>query len=197
MLSPTLEIVMAKLTDTQLILLSTAAQRDDSAVVLPERMNRGSAMRAATSLVARKLMREVRAKPGMPVWRTDENERPLSLVIMKAGREAIGVEAAEDAVSARVSGVKIGDKSFDRNAAHAFPDNAPRPGSKQALLVAMLSKPKGATLGQLVEATGWLPHTTRAALTGLRKRGFAIERAADDKLGSVYRIVVERTQAAA
>ena len=188
---------MAKLTDTQLILLSTAAQRDDGAVVLPERMNRGSAMRAATSLVARKFMREIRAKPGMPVWRTDENERPLSLMIMKAGRDAIGVEAVEDAASAPESGGKADHKASDGNAAHASPDRAPRPGSKQALLVAMLSKPKGATLGQLVEATGWLPHTTRAALTGLRKRGFAIERAPDDKLGSIYRIVGELTQAVA
>jgi hypothetical protein len=197
MLSPKLEIVMAKLTDTQLILLSTAAQRDDGAAVLPERMNRGSAMRAATALLARKLMREIRAKPGMPVWRTDEKERPLSLVIMKAGREVIGVEAVEEAASAQVSGGKIGDKPSDERAAHASPDRAPRPGSKQAQLVAMLSAPKGATLGQLVQATGWLPHTTRAALTGLRKRGFAIERAPDDKLGSVYRIVGEQTQAAA
>ena len=36
-------------------------------------------------------------------------------------------------------------------------------------------------------ATGWLPHTTRAALTGLRKRGYAIERSAGEG-GSVYRI---------
>ena len=188
---------MAKLTDTQLILLSTAAQRDDGAAVLPERMNRDSAMGAATSLVARKFMREIRAKPGMPVWRTDENDRPLSLVIMKAGRDAIGVEAAEDAACAPLSAGKIDDKPSDERAAHASPDRAPRPGSKQALLVAMLSKPKGATLEQLVEATGWLPHTTRAALAGLRKRGFAIGRAADDKLGSVYTIVGEDTQAAA
>ena len=33
-----------------------------------------------------------------------------------------------------------------------------------------------ATIDQLAAAMGWLPHTTRAALTGLRKRGFGIER---------------------
>ena len=54
----------------------------------------------------------------------------------------------------------------------------------------MLTKDKGATLAALVEATGWLPHTTRAAMTGLRKRGFAIERTRHEKLGSLYRIVV-------
>ena len=42
---------------------------------------------------------------------------------------------------------------------------------------------------ELIAATGWLPHTTRAALTGLRKRGYAvgIDRA-DKARGSVYRI---------
>ena len=124
---------------------------------------------------------------------SDELSMLLSLEL--EGVQAL-VEAVEDAASAPESGGKADHKASDGNAAHASPDRAPRPGSKQALLVAMLSKPKGATLAQLVEATGWLPHTTRAALTGLRKRGFAIERAADDKFGSVYRIVVERTQAA-
>ena len=40
----------------------------------------------------------------------------------------------------------------------------------------LLGRPEGATLDQLVEATGWLPHTTRAVLTGLRKKGHMIER---------------------
>jgi hypothetical protein len=57
----------------------------------------------------------------------------------------------------------------------------------------MLTKDKGATLAALVEAMGWLPHTTRAAMTGLRKRGFAIERTRHEKLGSVYRIVGDQT----
>ena len=42
---------------------------------------------------------------------------------------------------------------------------------------------------ELVAATGWLPHTTRAALTGLRKRGYAVGIDRADKVrGSVYRI---------
>ncbi len=49
-------------------------------------------------------------------------------------------------------------------------------------------KTTGATLDALIEATGWLPHTTRAALTGLRKRGFVIERELDDVRGTFYRI---------
>jgi hypothetical protein len=46
--------------------------------------------------------------------------------------------------------------------------------SKTATVIALLQRADGATLGDLVAATGWLPHTTRAALTGLRKKGHAI-----------------------
>jgi hypothetical protein len=53
---------------------------------------------------------------------------------------------------------------------------APREGSKLAAVVSVLRREGGATIDQLAAAMGWLPHTTRAALTGLRKRGCVIER---------------------
>lgn len=43
--------------------------------------------------------------------------------------------------------------------------------TKQALLLELMVRKGGATLQELSSATGWLPHTVRAALTGLRKRG--------------------------
>ncbi len=64
----------------------------------------------------------------------------------------------------------------------------PRNGSKQALLVELLSRPEGASLDDLVGATGWLPHTTRAALTGIRRRGYEIERNTTDDGPSRYRV---------
>ncbi len=53
-----------------------------------------------------------------------------------------------------------------------------------------MSRTEGATLDEMVAATGWLPHTTRAALTGLRKKGHAIAR---DKRGEAtcYHIAAE------
>ncbi|MBA4192679.1 MAG: hypothetical protein C0467_32330 [Planctomycetaceae bacterium] len=65
---------------------------------------------------------------------------------------------------------------------------APRAGSKQALIVGLLSKEQGVTIDALIKATGWLPHTTRAALTGLRKRGFTVERIPHAPGASLYRI---------
>lgn len=54
--------------------------------------------------------------------------------------------------------------------------------TKRVQLAALLLRDEGATLDQMIAATGWLPHTTRAALTGLRKAGYAID---SDKIEGV------------
>jgi uncharacterized protein DUF3489 len=66
---------------------------------------------------------------------------------------------------------------------------SPRSGTKIAAVIAVLQRSDGASLAELVAATGWMPHTMRAALTGLRKRGYAIviDRTGKRR-GSVYRI---------
>jgi hypothetical protein len=70
----------------------------------------------------------------------------------------------------------------------APPAGAPKAPSKQQQLAALLVRDDGATLDQMIAATGWLPHTTRAALTGLKKKGYAIT---SDKVDGVrtYRAV--------
>ena len=65
----------------------------------------------------------------------------------------------------------------------------PRAGSKLARVIDLLQRSDGATIASLTEATGWLPHTSRAALTGLRKRGYAVVRERIEGRNSVYRIV--------
>jgi Protein of unknown function (DUF3489) len=56
------------------------------------------------------------------------------------------------------------------------------------------TRSEGAAIHNLMEATGWLPHTTRATLTGLRKRGYRIvlDRS-EGKRDSIYRIESELT----
>ena len=56
----------------------------------------------------------------------------------------------------------------------AAPAGAPKAPTKQQQLAALIVRDEGATLNQMIAATGWLPHTTRAALTGLKKRGYVI-----------------------
>ena len=69
-------------------------------------------------------------------------------------------------------------------------DTKPRAPSKIGKVLALLRRSEGATLGEMVEATGWLPHTTRAALTGLKKKGHAIDKSKRDEV-TCYRIVAE------
>jgi hypothetical protein len=194
MLLLTTEEEMLKLTDNQLIVLSKAAARDDGVAVAPHGMGKAAAAKIGSSLVARKLMRESRSKLGMPVWREAEGKN-ISLVITRAGRDAVGVE--EDTTpsdrSVRQATCANAPAKTQKASVAAQPEEhsigaAPRTGSKQALIVDMLSKEQGVTIDALIKATGWLPHTTRAALTGLRKRGFVVERIPHAPGASLYRI---------
>ncbi len=73
----------------------------------------------------------------------------------------------------------------------AIPSSGSPPApSKIETVIGLLSRDEGATLTKMIEATGWLPHTTRATLTKLRKKGHVIERAKCDDV-TVWRIVGE------
>lgn len=246
---------MAKLTDNQRVVLSKAAAREDGLAVAPAGLNKASIAKIGSSLVARKLMRESRAKAGQPIWREGAGGHGVSLTITRAGRDAIGVgdevdagknaaglkgrrkqappaapvrkaaapvvasspPAASSETTGR-AGASPRESGPSRKAVHMTSDaealrpNAkdgaggaareasdqgapPRLGSKQALVIGMLSAKTGATLDALAEATDWLPHTVRAALTGLRRRGFMVERSRADGETSVYHIAAATTAA--
>jgi hypothetical protein len=144
MLSQTKEEKMAKLTDSQLIVLSKAAAREDGAAVVPPKLNKAAAVKIGSRLIGRKLMREIRSKPGTPVWRADEDGPSMSLVITRAGRDAIDI-IKPDEMYQPVSNKSGAAKRANRHQAGA----APRPGSKQALVVGMLSNQHGTTLDAL------------------------------------------------
>jgi hypothetical protein len=64
----------------------------------------------------------------------------------------------------------------------------PRASTKRAVLIGMLERPDGASVAELGQRLGWLPHTVRAALTGLRHAGREVTRSKDAKGQSVYRL---------
>jgi hypothetical protein len=212
---------MTKLTDTQLIVLSSAAQHDEGLATRPANLNAAAAMKVASSLIDKGLVREIRAKADAPAWHEKDDGR-FALKITKAGREAIGVDDEEEqhaesssatlerfkpkksrskpAVKKDAAKTPAPDKKGARPKTSGDVDSSShqiRVGSKQATIVKLMSRPKGATLDEMIKATEWLPHTTRAALTGLRKRGFALDRIKDEAKGSVYRIKSDRAPVAA
>src|SRR6266403_3964959 len=86
-----------KLSDTQLLILSSASQRTDHAVVLPATLKGNAAKPVVDRLLKEKLVQELHAKDDMPVWRRSDDNRPYSLQITKAGLKAIEVEEVDEA----------------------------------------------------------------------------------------------------
>jgi hypothetical protein len=167
-----------RLTDIQLVLLATAASRDNGSLLPPpETLGEGPARirKAVQALIRRGLAIETDLAAGADFWRT-EGDRAVGVVITDAGRAAIAIDAEEP-------GLAIGaDAPAEPVAASTEPVPAlasealvPAP-TKTAAVLDLMRRDTGATLDELIEATGWLPHTTRAALTGLRKKGHAIVR---------------------
>src|SRR5258708_8603282 len=85
------------LSDTQLMILSSASQRTDHAAVLPANLKGSAAKKVVDRLLNEKLLQELRAKDDMPVWRRGDDNRPYSLRITKAGLRAIDVEEVAQA----------------------------------------------------------------------------------------------------
>lgn len=173
---------MAKLTDIQLILLTTASQRDDGSLLPPPDSigEQGERIRKAiTALLKRGLVEEAETNSANAIWREDGDLR-FTVIITAAGRDVIGAAGDDEQgqqepvmPTTATSESDVGSDADDGRATEAA-DTAPKLGSKQSIIIALLKQETGATLKDLEAATGWLPHTTRAALTGLRKKGHTI-----------------------
>ena len=177
---------MPKLTDTQLVILSAAARRDDGAALpLPKSLKiRGAAVtRTLEGLCKKGLLEEKPAPREAAAWCDGKNGRRMMLVITEAGLTAIdGGPAAEPRKAPGAAKGRSKLPRGERKTAGANPKAqqaapAVRQSTKQALLIDLLKRKSGATIDEIVEATGWQPHSVRAALTGLRKRGIEVTRA--------------------
>ena len=153
-------------------MLSTASQRGcGSLLPLPDTLAAAGdrATKAIALLLKRGLAAERETSDPGSIHRSDGDLR-YGVFITDAGNAAIGTGPGD--VVEPVS---------------PAPPPAPARSSKTASVIALLQRADGATLGELIAVTDWLPHTTRAALTGLRKRGHAIARFKRDD-ATYYRI---------
>jgi hypothetical protein len=167
---------MPKLSDIQSLLLSHASRQPRGSLYpLPETV--GDAARTkqpVAALLRRGFVEEREVAQPADAARID-GDLSYGLYLTPAGAKAIAVEPDDlQDVAASV-----------RTAAGEAPA---RDKSKISGVVDLLSRIDGASVAELIEATGWLPHTTRAALTGLRRKGHQIEKA---RVGEItrYRII--------
>jgi hypothetical protein len=208
-----------ELTDTYLVILSAAAQREDGGLQLPPDLEHAAAEKLVAMLAGAGLIEEIEAAGALPVWhRVDD--AAFALRITAKGLIAIAVDdEAESGIAnpggsqapstvgpapkakkkgpskKTAKGSKANPKLSKAKRVTSLGKNSksrasapPRGGSKIDQVRGLLMRKRGATIREMMELTTWLPHTTRAVLTGLRKRGFEIRREALKDKPTVYRI---------
>jgi hypothetical protein len=176
---------MTKLTETQTVILSAGAQRPDNiALPLPKGLHGAAAKTAVTKMMMHGWLQEVDADPrkGELLWRETRDGHGTTLVVTDTGLLAIGIEPVVVKTVAVIC----------KHAAEKPETKQPtqRAGTKQAMLIAMLQDPEGATMDAIVAATGWQVHTARGALSGVlgKKLGFIVTSVQEEGRGRVYRI---------
>ena len=180
--------------DTQSLILSRAVTRPGNlALPLPEGLVGAAAKMVVGKMIARGWLEEVEAnlRRSEPMWRETGDGHGTTLIATEAGLEAIGIEPV---VASAVASVR---RAKPRLEPVQMPDDtdtakpvAIRAGTKQAQIIAMLQRPEGATVAEMVAATGWLAHTVRGCISGALKKKLSLPIAAEkvEGRGMVYRL---------
>ncbi len=172
---------MAKLNDTQLVILSAASRRRDFSVYpLPRSIKRGDGPKVLTQLLSKAMIEEVEAVGDAPVWRQHEDGYGVTLVLADGGFRALGVEReAAESVNP--------PKKQKEQSAKAVKSEA---SSKLDRLVELLRSKDGATTDEIAKAFGWLPHTARAVMSVSvkKKLGLTISSRRESGRGRVYKV---------
>ncbi|MEZ5769948.1 MAG: DUF3489 domain-containing protein [Paracoccaceae bacterium] len=159
---------MTQLSDTQIQILTAAADRDDRNLLpLPGSLRGGAAAKVVGALLTRGLIAETTddlttADPAMNrIWRNDEDGRAILLSITDAGLAVIG------------RGTKGDDEPAET--APTPKTRTPRAGTKQARMIEMLRAPEGATIDEIAAAIGWAHHLVRGAMAGALKKKLGLD----------------------
>jgi hypothetical protein len=174
---------MTKLTETQTNILTAGAQRPENfALPLPKGLAGAAAKMAVNRMIALGWLQEVEAnlRRGEPLWRETGDGHGMTLVVTEAGLLAIGIEPV----------VVKATTAIHNDVAETPKPPTQRAGTKQAMLIAMLQGPGGASITEIVAATGWQAHTVRGSIAGALKKklGLVVTSKKAEGRGTVYHI---------
>jgi len=166
-----------QLSDTQAVILSAACARDDGLIFpITAKIKGGAVGNVCKSLLKRGLIEEIQAVDLNTVWRHDEELGSITLRATPLAYSALGI--TEDTAETPAEPARTAP-AIERSK-----------GGKQAMLIEMLKRPEGATIQQVVDATGWLPHTVRGTIAGAIKKKLGLNVVSEkvEGFGRVYRI---------
>ncbi|CAX22496.1 protein of unknown function [Methylorubrum extorquens DM4] len=171
--------IAEKLSQSQRLILTQAAHHPEQRVLCPDTLKPPTFRATLSALRTRGLIADMPHAEG-------RRGRQRCLIVTAEGWAAIGITVPTPSLSASKEPAGSGSAS-------CASDKPQR--TKQALLIALLSQPEGATLEALATATHWLPHTTRAALTRLRHRGLAILTVRGAGVSTHYKLAEQNSRA--
>lgn len=177
---------MAKINDTDAVILANAAKRADLKVLpLPRglKVKGAAANKILDKLVRTGLLASVAATHDDVPWGESDDGARKTLVVTAPGLHAIGIEA-EASHTSRMSTTRTRPAKKGATTPHRAPTSAKSPkaaakppgkaasaraATKQALIVSMLRRANGASIAELAKATDWQPHSVRGVLTATIK----------------------------
>ena len=193
-----------QLTDTQLVVLSAALNREDGSVLpLPANLKGGAIAKVCAALIAKGLAEEIafdreaaRAAP-QQVFRSDPDAEPVTLRITDLARQALNVDtpSATDAAKPVPEQVEAeapadqNDKLSEPAAASSDQPSAdapqqidggdasgkqPRSGTKLEQFIQLLRRPEGVSIKEAAQALDWMEHSVRGAVAGALKKKYGL-----------------------
>ncbi|NEX48307.1 DUF3489 domain-containing protein [Pseudotabrizicola algicola] len=169
-----------QLSDAQAVILSAACAREDGMVFpVTANLKGGAVGNVCKSLLKHGLIEEVPATDLNTVWRHDDEHGPITLRATPLAYSTLGItEDPEQPQDGRAE-TTLAPEPVRR-----------RSGTKQEALIAMLRAEGGATIDEIVAATGWQAHTVRGAMSGALKKKLGLEVTSEkvEGRGRVYRL---------